>query len=47
MNFFEVLDGLCIKYAVYAADIFMYCFDVSVTACQGWPQEALRMIAQW
>lgn len=46
-DFFEALDGLGIKYLLYADDIFIYCTDVLMTACQGKLQEALRLIAQW
>lgn len=46
-DFYEVLDGLGIKYLIYTDDIFFYCFDDSLTVCYRRPQEAFRMIAQW
>lgn len=46
MIFFEALDGLGIKFLLYA-DIFIYCFDVSLSAFRGRLLEALWMIAQW
>lgn len=46
-EFFEALNGLGIKYLLYADDTFIYCTVISLTAHQGKLQEALRLIAQW
>lgn len=43
-DFAEVLEGLDIKFIIYANDIFIYCENGSLDICRCKLQEVLRLI---
>lgn len=44
---FEVLEGLGIKFLIYADKFFIYCDNGSLETCRDKLQEAFRLILQW
>lgn len=47
VDFFEALEGLSIKFLIYADDIFMYHDCVSLESSRVKLQKTLRFIMQW